>query len=465
MLQLRIKRYLQPFLWIGVINVRKNKKYHTLFTESRDAIYIASPAGKLLGTNPSFCKVFGLNKKETIGKLNMQQLYADPGDNDRIRQKINQKGFVRDYEVKLRKKNGVVMDCLVTATDRRSQDDRMLGYQSIIRDITERKHIEKKIQQSYLIQSIINQLLRVSLENISLKEILAQFIELITSIPWLSLQSRGSIFLTDSSMDILTMKASRELTRAHLRLCAQVPYGRCLCGRAARSGEIVFADCIDERHENRYKPMAPHGHYCVPIISPAKKVVGVINLYLRVNHRRDRKEEEFLTAAASALAGIIERKQTEQRLRKRERELGIKSKNLEEANIALRLLLKSQNEDKKELEEKILSNVKELVSPYICKLKKSGLNERQMAYTDILESNLDDIVSPFSRRLSGKYLNLTPAEIRVANLVRQGKTTKEIAGLLNLASRTIGAHRESIRKKLRIKNKKINLRSYLLSLQ
>jgi len=74
----------------------------------------------------------------------MKQLYADPGDNDRIRQKIDQKGFVRDYEVKLRKKNGVVMDCLVTATDRRSQDDRMLGYQSIIRDITERKAHRKK---------------------------------------------------------------------------------------------------------------------------------------------------------------------------------------------------------------------------------------------------------------------------------------------------------------------------------
>jgi DNA-binding CsgD family transcriptional regulator len=82
---------------------------------------------------------------------------------------------------------------------------------------------------------------------------------------------------------------------------------------------------------------------------------------------------------------------------------------------------------------------------------------------NILESNLNDIVSPFLNRLSSKYLKLTPTEIRVANLVKEGKTTKDIAEIMNLAKKTIDSYRENIRRKLGLKNKKTNLRTHLLS--
>jgi len=162
---------------------------------------------------------------------------------------------------------------------------------------------------------------------------------------------------------------------------------------------------------------------------------------------------------------ITKRRQREEILKGREKELQLKTQNLEEANIALRVLLKRRDEDKTELEEKILLNVKELITPYLDKLKMTGLDGKQKTYVDILESHLNDIISPFSHKLSSMLLEFTPAEIQVANLLRQGKTNKEIGELFHCTPRTIAFHRNNIRKKLGLKNKKINLKSYLLSLQ
>jgi len=162
---------------------------------------------------------------------------------------------------------------------------------------------------------------------------------------------------------------------------------------------------------------------------------------------------------------ITERKKTEETLKERERQLQVEAHNLEEVNTALRVLLKRMDEDKTEVEEKVLLNVKEMIVPYVKKLKGSGLNERQKTYTDILESSLNQIISPFSLRMSSKFLNFTPKELQVANLLRQGRTSKEIGELLNSSPKTIACHRESIRKKLGLTNKKANLKSYLLSVK
>lgn len=162
---------------------------------------------------------------------------------------------------------------------------------------------------------------------------------------------------------------------------------------------------------------------------------------------------------------ITERKLAEQTLQAREIELENQAHNLEEANAALKVLLKQRDEDKKEFEDKIVSNVKEGIYPFLEKVRRSSLNDRQTAYMEIIKSLLDDIIAPFFSQLSSKYTNLTPTEIQVAGLVKEGKTTKEIAELLYLSAGTIEFHRNNLRKKLGLRNTKTNLRSYLMSIK
>jgi len=152
------------------------------------------------------------------------------------------------------------------------------------------------------------------------------------------------------------------------------------------------------------------------------------------------------------------------KVKERTRELEIKTSNLEEINTVLNVLLKKRNEDKLAFEEQVVANVKKLVMPYLHKMKHGKIDEKQQALISIIETSLNEIISPFTFKLSSTYLSLTPSEVQVADLVRQGKKTKEIAKLLNRSYKTIERHRENIRRKVGIINRRVNLRSYLLSL-
>lgn len=152
-------------------------------------------------------------------------------------------------------------------------------------------------------------------------------------------------------------------------------------------------------------------------------------------------------------------------LRKKEKQLKIEAQNVEEANTALKVLLDKRAQDKNEIEEKVVANVKELAEPYLGRLKKCGLDQLQEVYTQIVETTLGDVVTGFSQRLTSKQFGLTPTELQIANLIKQGRNTREIAMLYDLSKRTVEVHRDHIRKKLGLNNKKINLRTFLLHIE
>ena len=171
-----------------------------------------------------------------------------------------------------------------------------------------------------------------------------------------------------------------------------------------------------------------------------------------------------VTRALQEVEERRERKAAEEALKKREQALELKTRSLEEANTALKVLLQRREEDKADLEEQVLANVRKLILPYLENLKHLKLNENQMAQVEIVEQNIREIVSPFLRNLTSTYLELTPREIQIANLVKEGKTTKEMTDILNISATAVDFHRKNLRSKFGIKNKKTNLMAFLSSL-
>jgi PAS domain S-box-containing protein len=207
-------------------------------------------------------------------------------------------------------------------------------------------------------------------------------------------------------------------------------------------------------------------------IGERKRVqVGRDTIQHRLTEDKLRESERKLRELAEDVAS---RKLIEEQLRKTNEglvrhveqktlELQEKARHVEEANIALKVLLKQKDECKRDVEKAVLSNAKRLILPYLERLKSSRLSSEQTTCLELIESHIIAITSPFIRNLSERFQALTPTEIQIADLIKDGKTTKEIAALLCVAESTILFHRENIRDKLGLKSKKINLRSYLKS--
>ena len=179
-----------------------------------------------------------------------------------------------------------------------------------------------------------------------------------------------------------------------------------------------------------------------------------------------RKKLEMLVKARTADLDRMNAQLREEIVRRAEatERLRISSDNLQEMNTAMRVLLDKRTEDQQRAEEIIRMNLKELIDPYLERLARSGLNPSQEQLLDVVRMNLEDVLGSAIPEFSSKYYMLSPNEIQVVNLVRKGKTTKEMSRLLNLSVRTVEAYRNSIRKKLNLKNKKINLKTYLASI-
>lgn len=226
---------------------------------------------------------------------------------------------------------------------------------------------------------------------------------------------------------------------------------------------VIIVTALDEpRQAQTASDMGVFGYLIKPF-GPNQLLISVANaLRLRELEMRERSYRQDLEKAVRERTEALS--QTNQALHRREADLVTRTRELEEANIALTVLLKKREKDKETLGEDLAANVHSAVGPFLQKLKGSRLDEEQQRNLRLLEQSFGEIVTPFIKDLSSAYLGLTPTEIQVATLIKQGKSTKDIAEILNLSINTVMSHRYKVRRKMGLLQSKTNLRSFLHSI-
>jgi PAS domain S-box-containing protein len=409
-------------------------RYRAIFETTGTATMIVEEDTTISMVNAEFEKQSGFSKGEVEGKRRWTEFIHEEDLEQMLafhaRRRIDPDSVPRSYEVRFRDRGGRVRSVTMTVSmipgTRKSVASLM--------DITQRKQSEERLKES--------------------ERFLADVIDFLPDATFV-IDADGTVIAWNRAMEDMTGVPAGEMIGKGDFEYAMPFYGE------RRPILIDLALKPDSRYEGTYVSTERHdtvlvGEAYMPALKGGQR-------YFHGTASILRDSAGSVVGAIESIRDITERRRMEEALRKREEELEYKSRNLEEMNTALRVLLKHREEDKSELEERILSNVKKLVVPYVEKLRKSRLSDEQASYVEILEDHLQDILSPFLRNLGTRHLNLTPKEVQVASLIREGKTSKEIAEVLGVSARAVDFHRDNIRIKLGIKNKKANLRSFLMS--
>ncbi len=178
-------------------------------------------------------------------------------------------------------------------------------------------YLEEKLARNNDTHETINELLKLHLDDYSLQRILEKSLEKILSIPWLSVDSKGAIFLMNDSGDMLEMSASKDLDRQIMEQCHFIRPGECYCGLSAESCEILYSHANDSKKTDNKRHIHKHGIYSVPILD-AGTCIGVLAIFIRPGHKWFADEEAFLQVVAETLAGIIKNKRTAEALNESE---------------------------------------------------------------------------------------------------------------------------------------------------
>ena len=297
-------------------------KYRAIFDLANDAIVLHDSAtGAILDVNLRMTEMYGCTREEalqsTVGDLSAGEApYTQSRASEFLQAAAA--GTPQLFDWLARDRAGRLFWVEVSLKQVTiGGHNRLLA---IVRDITDRKRAEREIRESHESQKTLNALLHLALEDLELEALLQGALALVLHNTWPATRGVGAVFLVDEGAAEIVLKAHNGLDPHILESCGRVPLGHCLCGQVAASGQALYCGGVDERHTRTYVGMSPHGHYCVPI-KAGGAVLGVLNVYLEPGHPQDASEEEFLSAFASTLAGIIVRKRAERGLRQADEQL------------------------------------------------------------------------------------------------------------------------------------------------
>ena len=403
------------------------KHYRTLFEDNPYAIQEIDSIGTIIYANKAHGDMYGYEESELIGQSVIDFLVPDVQRNELpsyLAILVKDQPPPTIYHQKILTKHGIERNIEVAWNYMRDLKGNVKGFISVLTDITERKETEDALKSSE-----------------KKFKLLAE-----KSPNMIFINKKGRVaYVNEKCVEIMGY-AREEYYSENFNFM-----------------DLIAPESIDLVKENFSKHMQGEAipSYEYKIIKKSGEAIFAIHSTVLIDFENEK-------AIVGIATDITERKMVEDKMKEARDELESRvierTLELQEKNVALKVLLKQREEDKNDIEQNILSNVKSLVQPYIQKLKRNNSNLEDISYLNLIESNLEDIISPFSQKLSSNYMKFSAKEIEIANLIKEGKKNKEIMEIMSIAFDTVKAHRRNIRKKLGIYNKATNLRNKLLSM-
>ena len=404
--------------------LRKNEELFTkLVNTIPDIIVHTDLKGNIILANENTLPIFGYTREEIKGQNVLKFVVPREQEVAKKNLKLQLNGRLTPTEFNLLAKDGREIPFEINGDVLRKEDGTLFGIVHVCRDITERKRTERVLREN-------EERLRGITQNLP-----------------------GVIFQ-------FYAKESGEYGMSYISEPLD-EFSKIIVGDAVANLDTFFPSFVSRVYEEDRERFLASIKTAVEETSPWNFEGRIVTqsdemIWFQGISIPTRYEDQLVFDGI--LLNITERKRAE-------KELKLFAENLEDANIALRVLMNRRDKDEKEFEEKLQININDLVIPYLKKLKMGNLDDRNKNYVSVLEKNLSDVLSPFMRDIRSAHKKLTPQEIQIVDLIRQGKNTKEIADMLNASVNTIATHRDNIRKKMNLINSKINLRSHILSLK
>jgi len=289
----------------------------SIISSSLDAIVSVDGQGRVTGWNEQASSIFGWQAEEMMGRSLTETIIPEHYRDAHARglahaaKTASGKMLDRRVEVSGMRRSGeeFPLELSIVAIN----IDGQTTFSAFMRDISEKKGAEEKIERDHIAQQLIASVLKTSLQPIPFDERLDEILRQLLAVPWLKLQGKGAIFVVAEDGQTLHMKAHHGMTSSVIDSCAKVAFGECLCGQAAASGEVIWKSGIDHNHNRSHEGMEQHGHYCLPIQS-GERLLGVLNLYLDQGHQRSEGEVALLLSVSHAIGSMIQRDEVEKSL-------------------------------------------------------------------------------------------------------------------------------------------------------
>ncbi|MFP4475852.1 MAG: PAS domain S-box protein [Desulfatibacillaceae bacterium] len=453
---------------------KKDALYQEIVRNAPAAIIeVDLASGRLIRVNEVVCQYSGYTQEELLG-MKPQDLFA-PESRERLEQRMRAMAADEDVEsateYQLVARDGSDV-WVVVNTSVVYEDGKPVRFRSVASDITERKMAEEALNRRVALEGVLTSI-SSNFISLPLEKIEGGILNGLSAISRFAGAQRACIYLlSEDTSHILPAHQWYEegMNRPHPDLGSLNARSFAWLLERMKQVETIRIRDSEALGEDDVRERELCGKLGVRsvIMIPLAQFGGPTGLltFDTVDQPRQWSDEviTLVETAAEVFVNALERRRNEATLQQRDMELEVKSRQLEEVNRALRTLLNQSKEDAKNIEHRLVANVEDLVLPYVNRLRETDLNMDQQVYLKVIEENLEELMSPFMRRIGSKHANLTPREVEVANLVRMGTTSKEIAKLLDISKRAVEFHRDSLRKKLGLKNKKRNLRAYLSSL-